>query len=153
MMADKKLIAVLGTTGTQGGGLVRAILADPGHEFAVRALTRDPQSAKARELAAAGAEVVQANLDDDASLRTAFDGGDGAYVVTNYWVQRTPEEEAARTRAEMELEQAENAARAAKEAGVQHVIWTPSVDCKMGVHSLGFGRQGIQLDNLYACSC
>jgi uncharacterized protein YbjT (DUF2867 family) len=127
-MSEKKLIAVVGATGSQGGGLARAILADG--EFAVRALTRNPDSATAKELAAAGAEVVAADLDDEASVRAAFDGAYGAYVVTNYWVQRTPEEEAARTRAELELEQAENAARAAKEAGIQHLVWSTLEDTR-----------------------
>src|SRR3954466_1250909 len=85
MMSDRKLIAVVGGTGSQGGGLVRAILDDPAREFRVRTLTRNAQSAKARELAAAGAEVVEANLDDGPSVRNAFDGADGAFVVTNYW--------------------------------------------------------------------
>ena len=129
-MSDKKLIAVVGATGSQGGGLVRAILADAGQEFAVRALTRDPESAKAKELAAAGAEVVKADLDDEASVRKAFDGAYGAFVVTNYWAPRTPEEEAARTAAEMELEQAANAARAAKDAGLEHVIWSTLEDTR-----------------------
>ncbi|TCM45308.1 NmrA/HSCARG family protein [Kribbella sp. VKM Ac-2568] len=129
-MTEQKLIAVVGATGSQGGGLVRAILADPDRQFAVRALTRNPQSAKAQELASAGAEVVQADLDDEASVRKAFDGAHGAFVVTNYWVERTPEEEAARTRAEMELEQAEIAARAAKDADVQHVIWSTLEDTR-----------------------
>ena len=65
----KKTIAVVGATGAQGGGLVRAILADADGGFAARALTRDPNGAKAKALAAAGAEVVAANLDDAASLR------------------------------------------------------------------------------------
>ena len=56
-MPDKKIIAVVGATGAQGGGLVRAILADPNGGFAARALTRDVNSAKARELAKLGAEV------------------------------------------------------------------------------------------------
>ena len=67
-MADKKIIAVTGATGTQGGGLVRAILADPNSGFTVRAITRDANKDKAKELAAAGAEVVQADLDDVESL-------------------------------------------------------------------------------------
>jgi uncharacterized protein YbjT (DUF2867 family) len=141
-MTDKKLIAVVGATGSQGGGLVQAILAGrgggvgagigtaPEQRFAVRALTRNAQSDKSKALAAAGAEVVEADLDDEASLRKAFDGAHGAYVVTNYWVQRTPEEEAARTPAEMELEQAGNAARAAKDAGVAHVIWSTLEDTR-----------------------
>lgn len=129
-MTEKKLIAVVGATGSQGGGLVRAILADPAQEFAVRALTRNPQSAKSQELAAAGAEVVQADLDDEASVRKAFEGAHGAFVVTNYWVERTAEEEAARPRGRMELEQAEVAARAAQEAGVAHVIWSTLEDTR-----------------------
>jgi uncharacterized protein YbjT (DUF2867 family) len=129
-MTDKKLIAVVGATGSQGGGLVQAILADPEQRFAVRALTRNAQSEKSLALVAAGAEVVEADLDDEPSLRKAFDGAHGAYVVTNYWVERTPEEEAARTRAEMELEQVENAARALKDAGVAHVIWSTLEDTR-----------------------
>ncbi|WP_272949181.1 NmrA family NAD(P)-binding protein [Kribbella pittospori] len=129
-MTEQKLIAVVGATGAQGGGLARAILADPSGEFGVRALTRNPESAKAKELAAAGAEVVAADLDDEASVRAAFEGVYGAFVVTNYWVDRTPEEEAARTRAEMELQQADIAATAAKDAGVAHVIWSTLEDTR-----------------------
>ncbi len=65
-MAEKKIIAVLGATGAQGGGLVRAILRDPQGGFAVRAITRNTQSDKARELAKMGAEVVAADIDDAA---------------------------------------------------------------------------------------
>lgn len=129
-MTDKKLIAVLGSTGSQGGGLVRALLDDPDHEFAVRALTRNADSASARELAAAGAEVVAADLDDGASLRAAFDGAHGVYVVTNYWAERSSDEEARRTRAEMELTQADHAALAAKQAGVGHVVWSTLEDTR-----------------------
>ncbi|WP_350278340.1 NmrA/HSCARG family protein [Kribbella sp. HUAS MG21] len=125
-----KLIAVVGATGAQGGALVRAIQADPAGDFAVRALTRNPDSAAAKELAAAGAEVVAADLDDEASIRAAFDGAYGAFVVTNYWAPLTPEQEAARTRAEMELEQAETAARAARDAGVRHLIWSTLEDTR-----------------------
>ncbi|TCC34717.1 NmrA/HSCARG family protein [Kribbella sindirgiensis] len=125
-----KLIAVVGATGAQGGGLARAILADPSGEFTVRALTRNPDSAAAKDLAAAGAEVVAADLDDEASIRAAFDGAYGAFVVTNYWAPLTADEEAARTRAEMELEQAEIAARAARDAGVQHLVWSTLEDTR-----------------------
>ena len=92
---SKKTIAVVGATGAQGGGLVRAILADPAGGFAARALTRDPNSGKAKALAAAGAEVVAANLDDVASLRKAFDGAYGAFCVTNFWEHFSPEKELA----------------------------------------------------------
>ncbi|GAA0595490.1 NmrA/HSCARG family protein [Kribbella sandramycini] len=125
-----KVIAVVGATGAQGGGLVQAILDDPERAFTVRALTRSAQSASAQALAARGAEIVEADLDDESSLRKAFDGVYGAFVVTNYWVARTPAEEAARTRAEMELQQAGNAARAAKDAGVQHLVWSTLEDTR-----------------------
>lgn len=129
-MTEQKLITVVGATGSQGGGLARAILADPDHRFAVRALTRSAGSAAARELAKSGAEVVEADLDDEAGLRRAFDGAHGAYVVTNFWVQLSPEEAARRTRGEMELAQAGNAARAARDAGIAHVIWSTLEDTR-----------------------
>ena len=129
-MTDTQVIAVVGATGSQGGGLVRAILADPDHEFVVRALARNTRSAKAQELAAAGVEVVDADLNDQESMVRALKGAYGAYVVTNYWVERTPEAEAAQTRAEMELQQAEIAAWAAKAAGVKHVIWSTLEDTR-----------------------
>jgi dihydrodipicolinate reductase len=67
-MAEKSIIAVVGATGQQGGGLVRAIHVDPGSPFRARALTRKPNSAAAGALAALGAEVVGADLDDSASV-------------------------------------------------------------------------------------
>jgi uncharacterized protein YbjT (DUF2867 family) len=129
-MNDKRIIAVAGATGSQGGGLVRAILDDPSGPFAVRALTRNPDSAKAKAFAERGADVVRANLDDEASVRAAFDGTYGAFVVTNFWEQLTPEQEAKRPRGEMENEQARNAARAAKAAGLKHVVWSTLEDTR-----------------------
>ena len=120
-MADKKIIAVTGATGTQGGGLVRAILADPNSGFAVRAITRDPNKDKARALAAAGAEVVQADLDNVESLKKAFAGAHGVYGVTNFWEHFSAEKEKA---------QAKNIAEAAKAAGVKHVIWSTLEDTR-----------------------
>ncbi|MGD8868328.1 MAG: NmrA/HSCARG family protein, partial [Gemmatimonadales bacterium] len=123
-MAPKKIIAVVGATGNQGGGLVDAILSDPDGEFAARALTRDPNSEKAKALADAGAEVVAADLDDVTSLIKAFDGAYGAYCVTNYWEHYSPEKE---------LAQARNMVRAADEAGVRHVIWSTLEDTRQWV--------------------
>jgi uncharacterized protein YbjT (DUF2867 family) len=116
-----KTIAVVGATGAQGGGLVRAILADPSGGFAARALTRDVSSDKAKALAAAGAEVVAANLDDAQSLRQAFAGAYGAFCVTNFWEHFSPEKE---------QEQARRLAQAAKDAGVKHVIWSTLEDTR-----------------------
>ena len=81
-MSGKKIIAVSGATGSQGGGLVRAIMNDSSGAFAARALTRDVNSDSAKKLAALGAEVVAADVDDESSLRRAFDGAYGAYCVT-----------------------------------------------------------------------
>jgi uncharacterized protein YbjT (DUF2867 family) len=130
-MTEKMIIAVVGATGSQGGGLVRAILADTEGPFAARALTRNAHSSKARELASQGADVVEADLDDEASVHRAFDGAYGAFVVTNFWAQRTPDEERARTRAEMELAQAAAAARAAKDTGLRHVVWSTLEDTRV----------------------
>lgn len=81
-MTDKKIIAVFGATGQQGGGLARAILDDPSGQFTVRAITRRPDSDAAKALADRGAEVVTADLDDEASLTKALQGAYGAYFVT-----------------------------------------------------------------------
>lgn len=132
-MSEKKIIVVAGATGSQGGGLVRAILADRDGGFVARAITRNAGSAKARELAARGAEVVEADLNDEASLKKAFEGAHGAFLVTDYWVQRSPEEERAQSRAEMELAQAAAGARAAKSAGLRHVIWSTLEDTRKHV--------------------
>ena len=123
-MAQKKLIAVIGATGAQGGSLVRAILADPQGGFAVRAITRKLDSEKARELAKLGAELVQADLDDAASLERAFAGAYGAFCITNFWEHFS---------AEKEVAQARNMAQAAKAAGVQHIVWSTLEDTRKWV--------------------
>ncbi|MFL5569947.1 MAG: NmrA family NAD(P)-binding protein, partial [Gemmatimonadaceae bacterium] len=82
---DKKIIAVIGATGAQGGGLVRAILNDKTGQFAARAITRNPNSDKAKALAEAGAEVVAADTDDVKSLKKAFADAYGAFCMTNFW--------------------------------------------------------------------
>jgi uncharacterized protein YbjT (DUF2867 family) len=120
-MAEKKIIAVVGATGAQGGGLVRAILGDVDSGFTPRALTRNVNSDKATELAKIGAEVVAADLDDIASLKKAFEGGYGAFCVTNFWEHFSPEKE---------LAQATNMAHAAKHTGLQHVIWSTLEDTR-----------------------
>lgn len=121
MMAEKKVIAVVGATGAQGGGLVRAITSDPDSPFTARALTRDTTTDKAKALAELGAEVVQANVDDVESLKNAFAGAHGAFCVTFFWDHFSPEKEVA---------QATAMAQAAKEADVQHVIWSTLEDTR-----------------------
>jgi len=120
-MADKKIIAVVGSTGSQGGGLVRAILADPNGGFAARAITRDTNKDKAKALAAAGAEVVSADLDNVESLRKAFAGAHAVFAVTNFWEHFSGDKE---------IQQAKNIAEAAKAAGVKHVVWSTLEDTR-----------------------
>jgi uncharacterized protein YbjT (DUF2867 family) len=121
---DKKIIAVMGGTGSQGGGLVRAIQSDPGGGFKARAITRDPNSDKAKALKDLGAEVVAADIDDEASLKKAFAGAYGAYCVTFFWAHFSPEKE---------QQGAKNMANAAKAAGIQHAIWSTFEDTRKWV--------------------
>jgi uncharacterized protein YbjT (DUF2867 family) len=120
-MADRKIIAVVGATGAQGGGLVRAILEDPSASFTARALTRNVDSPTARQLAELGAEVVAAELDDPGSLERAFSGCYGAFCVTSFWEHFSPQKEAG---------QARNMAEAAKRANLRHVIWSTLEDTR-----------------------
>ena len=118
---SKKVIAVVGATGAQGGGLVRAIQSDKSGDFIARAVTRDPNSDKAKALAQLGAEVVQADIDDPASLSKAFAGAYGAYCVTFFWAHFSPDKEQA---------EAASMAKAAKDAGLKHVIWSTLDDTR-----------------------
>lgn len=123
-MDKKKIIAVVGATGAQGGGVVRAIMREPGSGFTARALTRNVSSDKARELAKLGAEVVTADIDDQESLNRAFEGAYGAYCVTFFWAHFLPEKEIAEAKA---------MAIAAKHAGLQHVVWSTLEDTRKWV--------------------
>jgi uncharacterized protein YbjT (DUF2867 family) len=114
----------MGATGSQGGGLVRAIQSDPSGGFTARAITRDVNSDKAKALKDLGAEVVAADIDDEASLKKAFSGAYGAYCVTFFWAHFSPEKE---------QQGARNMANAAKAAGLQHVIWSTLEDTRKWV--------------------
>jgi uncharacterized protein YbjT (DUF2867 family) len=116
-----KVIAVLGATGSQGGGLAEAILSDAAGGFSCRAITRKTDGDKAKALAARGAEVVKGDLDDVESLKKAFAGAHGVYAVTNFWEHFSAEKEKA---------QAKNVAEAAKAAGVKHIIWSTLEDTR-----------------------
>ncbi|HLO09298.1 MAG TPA: NmrA/HSCARG family protein [Desulfobacteria bacterium] len=120
-MDDRKIIAVVGATGAQGGGVCRAILQDVGGGYRVRALTRNAGSDKAKELQKLGAEVVEVDVDDVESLKRAFHGAHGAFCVTFFWDHFSPEKE---------LAEAKNMADAAKQAGVRHVIWSTLEDTR-----------------------
>src|SRR4030095_9117727 len=89
--------------------------------FTARAITRDVNSDKAKALKDLGAEVVAADIDDEASLRKAFTGAYGAYCVTFFLAHFSPEKE---------QQGARNMANAAKAAGLQHVIWSTLEDTR-----------------------
>lgn len=116
---EKRVVAVVGATGRQGGGLVRSLAADPDGAFAVRALTRDAGSPRAKELAELGVEVVPADLDDPGSVEAAFAGAYGAFCVT-----------AAQEQPERETAHAATMAAAARHAGVAHVVWSTFEDTR-----------------------
>lgn len=109
----RRVIAVVGGTGSQGGGVVDALLQRG--RFDVRVLSRNPDSERAKQLVERGVEVVQADLDDRESVEAAFRGAHGAFVVTNFWEADTGAHEA---------EQGRAAVAAAKDAGVSHFIWS-----------------------------
>ena len=123
-MKQRKIIAVVGATGTQGGGLVRSILREGSNDFTARAITRNVNSDKARELARLGAEIVAADVDNPDSLNKAFAGAHAAYCVTFFWEHFSPEKELAHATA---------MAKAAKHAGVQHLIWSTLEDTRKWV--------------------
>lgn len=123
-MSDKKIIAVAGATGAQGGGLVRAIQRDAEGAFRARAITRNAKSDAAQALAALGAEVVEAELGDRDSLDRAFRDAYGAYCVTFYWPHMSPELERAHAR---------TLAEAAEREGVQHVVWSTLEDTRQWI--------------------
>lgn len=123
-MPDNKIIVVFGATGAQGGGLAHAILNDKNSEFAVRAVTRNKNSDKAKALAKLGADVVEADIDNENSVKKAVHGAYGAYFVTFFWDHFSPERE---------YEQARIMAEAAKSAGLKHVIWSTLEDTRKWV--------------------
>ena len=123
-MSEKKIIAVVGATGAQGGGLARAILEDENGPFAVRAITRNASSDKAQALKTLGAEVVEADVSDWDSMERAFFGAYGAFCVTFFWEHFS---------VARELQDARHMAEAAKAAGLEHVIWSTLEDTRKWV--------------------
>jgi len=125
---SKPVITVFGATGAQGGSLARALLADSDRHFAVRAVTRKPDGAAARQLVQAGAQVVLADLDDTASVQRALEGAYGAFLVTNFWEHQS---------AEKELTQAHRLAAASAQAGIRHAVWSTLEDSRDFFPALG----------------
>src|SRR5680860_1056180 len=120
-MERNKIITVFGATGAQGGGLVRAILADSNSEYKVRAVTRDANSEKAKVLAQLGAEIVVADIDDADSIKKTLEGAYAAYFVTFFWEHFS---------AEKEYQEVTNFTQAAKESNLQHIIWSTLEDTR-----------------------
>ncbi|KAK9235090.1 NmrA-domain-containing protein [Lipomyces kononenkoae] len=116
-MAASKIITVFGATGAQGGAVARIFLQDPKlkSQWTVRAVTRDTTKEPARKLASQGAEVISANLNDKSSLVKAMTGATAVYGVTNYWDTMDKQGE---------FQQGKNLVDAAKEAGIDHLIWS-----------------------------
>ncbi|KAI9182835.1 hypothetical protein H9P43_003745 [Blastocladiella emersonii ATCC 22665] len=112
------VIAVVGSTGTQGGSVVASLLRSG--NWKVRALTRNPQSERARDLASKGAQVIRCDVDIPADLNAAFAGAKAVFAVTNFWEPAN----LARGDLDFEVRQGQKMADAAKEAGVEHFIWS-----------------------------
>lgn len=106
---EKKIIAVIGATGSQGKGVVNVLVNDG--SFKVRAITRNPQNYSGK-----ADEAVKADLTDINSLKDAFKGVHGAFVVTNFWEGAD------------EIAQGKTAIQAAQDAGVNHFIWSTLPD-------------------------
>ena len=123
MAESDRIVLVTGATGHQGGATARELLSHGGYR--VRALTRKPESEKARRLKELGAEVVPGNFDDEASLRRDFAGAWGVFAMQNTWEAGVEGEEI----------QGKRVARVAREAGVEHFVYTSvaSADRKTGI--------------------
>ena len=119
MDSDQRVIVVTGATGRQGRAVARHLLRDG---WQVRALTRNPQSSRARALAALGADVVAGDMEEPVSLHPHFAGAYGVYSVQTPYLHGP----------EVEIRQGKHVAEAAKAAGVQHVVYG----------SAGLGQQG-----------
>ncbi|XP_004452236.2 nmrA-like family domain-containing protein 1 isoform X2 [Dasypus novemcinctus] len=113
LMADKKLVVVFGATGAQGGSVARTLLESGA--FRVRAVTRSPRQRAARELRLQGADVVQGDQDDEASMERALAGAYAAFIVTNYWEHLSQEQE---------VKQGKLLADLAKRLGLRHVVYS-----------------------------
>lgn len=112
-MADKKLVVVFGATGAQGGSVARTLLEDG--TFRVRVVTRNPEQRAAQELKLRGAEVVQGDQDDEASMELALTGAHASFIVTNYWETCSQDRE---------VKQGKLLADLAKRLGLHYVVYS-----------------------------
>ncbi|KAK9427973.1 hypothetical protein V1505DRAFT_417174 [Lipomyces doorenjongii] len=116
-MAQRKFLSFFGTTGLQGGSVIKSILGDPeaAAQFSIRAVTRDPSKASAQDLIANGVECVAADMDDTGSLRSALMGAYAVFVVTNFWEKLN---------ADAEIQQGKNVADISNELDIKHLVWS-----------------------------
>ncbi|XP_045676517.1 nmrA-like family domain-containing protein 1 isoform X2 [Phyllostomus hastatus] len=112
-MADKKIVVVFGATGAQGGSVARTLIEDG--TFRVRAVTRDPGQRAAKELKLQGAEIVQGDQNDEASMELALTGAHATFIVTNYWENCSQEQE---------VKQGKLLANLAKRLGLRYVVYS-----------------------------
>lgn len=120
-MKKNKIITVFGATGAQGGGLVRAILTDSNSEYSVRAVTRDANSDKSKKVLQMGADVVEADLNDEVSIEKALQGASACFFVTFFWEHFS---------AEKEYQQVKNFIKAAKKSNLEYIIWSTLEDTR-----------------------
>ncbi len=125
MSDNDKIILVTGATGQQGGAVARHLLEEG---WKVRALVRDPKKDTAQALAKQGAELVQGDLYDSASLDKALEGMYGAFSVQNFWLPDVGYEG--------EIKQGKLFANAANEAGIQHFVYS-----SVGAAHRGMGQK------------
>ncbi|KFY19827.1 hypothetical protein V493_07819 [Pseudogymnoascus sp. VKM F-4281 (FW-2241)] len=145
----KKTIVVFGATGAQGGSVIKSILEDPkaAAQFQIRAVTRDPSKSSAKALADQGCELVTADLNNEKDVARALKGAYGAFAVTNFWESGDPA---------VEIAQGKNVADAAKETGLQHLVWSSLINVTERVEeyiraldiNASFFRAGCYMSNL-----
>ena len=116
-MSSSKLLTIFGATGNQGGSVISTVLSNPElkQKYHLRAVTRDPSSNKAQDLASQGVEIVQGNLDDLESLIVAVRGAYGVFGVTDFWSV---------FQKEVEVQQGKNIFEACRAEGVKHFVFS-----------------------------
>ncbi|KAF7197057.1 NmrA-like family domain-containing protein 1 [Pseudocercospora fuligena] len=115
--SDKKILLIFGATGNQGGSIIDLVLKRPdlSSKYALRGISRDPNSSKSQSLTNKGVEMVKADLDDISSLKTAMEGAYGVFGVTDFWSLMDKNRE---------IQQGKNIFEAAKDTGVKHLVWS-----------------------------
>ncbi|KAI9884694.1 MAG: hypothetical protein M1823_003512 [Watsoniomyces obsoletus] len=121
MSNNKKIVVIFGATGKQGGSVIKSLLGDEvtAKEFKIRGITRDPSKSNAQALIKKGVECVRGDLNSKDSLRAAFKDAYAVFAMTNYWEKQNKD---------LEIQQGKNVADVAKEANVQHLIWSSLVN-------------------------